>query len=116
MMGLTMMRMDRYAGVLSSHPLQGELNGRVTSRAKPKWRRKLSAAFDRSLATDGAGVLNQHVGGKEAKWALFILPFVTVLREGVEGVVFIGGVRSSSGACVPFPPLHLVNFGVDETL
>ncbi|KAK4685498.1 high-affinity iron transporter, partial [Tremellales sp. Uapishka_1] len=26
------------------------------------------------------------------KWALFLLPFITVLREGLEAVVFVGGV------------------------
>ena len=26
------------------------------------------------------------------KYAMFILPFITVLREGLEAVIFIGGV------------------------
>lgn len=26
------------------------------------------------------------------KWVLFVLPFITVLREGMEAVVFVGGV------------------------
>lgn len=26
------------------------------------------------------------------KWVLFFLPFITVLREGMEAVVFVGGV------------------------
>ena len=30
--------------------------------------------------------------GKTGKWALFILPFITVLREGLEAVIFVGGV------------------------
>ena len=29
---------------------------------------------------------------KAGKWALLILPLITVLREGVEAVVFVGGV------------------------
>jgi high-affinity iron transporter len=29
---------------------------------------------------------------KAGKWALFILPLITVLREGIEAVVFVGGV------------------------
>ncbi|KAH7882383.1 iron permease FTR1 [Phlebopus sp. FC_14] len=62
LMGLTMLKMDR---------------------AKVKWRIKLERAFsgkrvDRSTRT--------------GKWILFILPFVTVLREGIEAVVFVGGV------------------------
>ncbi|KAL0958080.1 hypothetical protein HGRIS_000256 [Hohenbuehelia grisea] len=61
-MGLTMLRMDR---------------------AKAKWRIKLQHAFE-----------GKHVDGrtKTGKWVLFVLPFITVLREGMEAVVFVGGV------------------------
>ncbi|KDR68424.1 hypothetical protein GALMADRAFT_257144 [Galerina marginata CBS 339.88] len=61
-MGITMLKMDR---------------------AKAKWRVKLSQAFD-----------GKKVGGKArtGKWVLFILPFITVLREGLEAVIFVGGV------------------------
>ncbi|KAG1815151.1 Ftr1 protein [Suillus subaureus] len=52
-------------------------------RAKAKWRVKLQHAFsdhrvDRRTRT--------------GKWVLFILPMITVLREGIEAVVFVGGV------------------------
>lgn len=30
--------------------------------------------------------------GEGGKWALFLLPFVTVLREGLEAVLFVSGV------------------------
>ncbi|KAI0770808.1 Ftr1 protein [Irpex lacteus] len=61
-MGVTMLKMDR---------------------AKAKWRVKLQRAFE-----------GQHVdaGAKSGKWVLFILPLITVLREGMEAVVFVGGV------------------------
>ncbi|PSS22687.1 hypothetical protein PHLCEN_2v3007 [Hermanssonia centrifuga] len=61
-MGVTMLKMDR---------------------AKAKWRVKLQKAF--------AG---QHVdaGAKSGKWVLFVLPLITVLREGMEAVIFVGGV------------------------
>ncbi|KAI0092739.1 Ftr1 protein [Irpex rosettiformis] len=61
-MGVTMLKMDR---------------------AKAKWRVKLQRAFE-----------GQHAdsGGKSGKWVLFILPMITVLREGMEAVVFVGGV------------------------
>jgi len=61
-MGVTMLKMDR---------------------AKAKWRIKLQRAFE-----------GKHVDGKAktGKWVLFILPFITVLREGLEAVVFVGGV------------------------
>ncbi|THV04057.1 iron permease FTR1 [Dendrothele bispora CBS 962.96] len=61
-MGVTMLKMDR---------------------AKAKWRLKLQRAFD---GTKGDGE------GKTGKWVLFILPLITVLREGMEAVVFVGGV------------------------
>ncbi|KAG1769349.1 iron permease FTR1/Fip1/EfeU [Suillus occidentalis] len=52
-------------------------------RAKAKWRVKLQRAFS-----------DQHVdrGTTTGKWVLFILPLITVLREGIEAVVFVGGV------------------------
>ncbi|KAG1729694.1 Ftr1 protein [Suillus lakei] len=52
-------------------------------RAKAKWRVKLQRAFS-----------GQHVDRrtKTGKWVLFILPLITVLREGIEAVVFVGGV------------------------
>nr|ABE60665.1 Ftr1 protein [Phanerodontia chrysosporium] len=61
-MGVTMLKMDR---------------------AKAKWRVKLQRAFE-----------GKHVdkGAKSGKWVLFILPLITVLREGMEAVIFVGGV------------------------
>ncbi|RDB30496.1 Plasma membrane iron permease [Hypsizygus marmoreus] len=61
-MGITMLKMDR---------------------AKARWRFKLARAFE-GKQVDG--------GAKTGKWILFILPFITVLREGMEAVVFVGGV------------------------
>ncbi|KAF5318529.1 hypothetical protein D9619_010858 [Psilocybe cf. subviscida] len=49
--------------------------------AKAVWRVKLQRAFD---GTRG--------GTRTGKWALFILPLITVLREGLEAVIFVGGV------------------------
>jgi high-affinity Fe2+/Pb2+ permease len=57
--------------------------------ARARWRRKLEAAFlEKSAKADGEG--------KSVKWVLFTLPFITVLREGLEAVVFIGGVSTIS--------------------
>ncbi|OSX63611.1 hypothetical protein POSPLADRAFT_1045912 [Postia placenta MAD-698-R-SB12] len=61
-MGVTMLKMDR---------------------AKAKWRVKLQRAFS------GKQVDRETRAGK---WVLFILPFITVLREGMEAVIFVGGV------------------------
>lgn len=68
-------------------------------RARAKWAYKLSQVFDkRNKAHD--------TSGKASKYALLILPLVTVMREGLEAVVFIGGVslgieaRSIPIACI----------------
>lgn len=87
-MGLTMLKIDR---------------------AKVKWRLKIAAAFEAhgSRAVEGAGgakkdswwrTLFSRGGGsdgRQSKYILFFLPFVTVLREGLEAVVFVGGVSLS---------------------
>ncbi|OAX35605.1 Ftr1 protein [Rhizopogon vinicolor AM-OR11-026] len=52
-------------------------------RAKAKWRVKLQRAFSGEQVDR-----NTRTG----KWALFVLPLITVLREGIEAVVFVGGV------------------------
>ncbi|KAF7334269.1 Iron permease FTR1 [Mycena sanguinolenta] len=61
-MGVTMLKMDR---------------------AKAKWRVKLEKAFS-GAQTDGET--------RAGRWVLFILPLITVLREGMEAVIFVGGV------------------------
>ncbi|KEI40132.1 uncharacterized protein L969DRAFT_16804 [Mixia osmundae IAM 14324] len=63
-MGITMMRVDR---------------------AKIQWKYKLQTAF----MNKGKGVSSE---GRSSRWALFILPLITVLREGLEAVVFVAGV------------------------
>ena len=35
---------------------------------------------------------------RTGKWALFTLPFIVVLREGLEAVVFVGGVSLGQSA------------------
>ncbi|KAG8895869.1 high-affinity iron permease [Tulasnella sp. 403] len=93
-MGLTMLRIDK---------------------SKAKWRAKLHKAFlaesspEAAAAAQGGSKWNIFkrkravtsqvtLTGEEkfelssSKWTLFLLPFITVLREGLEAVVFIGGV------------------------
>jgi high-affinity iron transporter len=69
-------------------------------RARVKWRLKLTAAFDQSQrkAIGGAESDGDKREGSGGKWALFLLPFITVLREGLEAVVFVGGVRLSTSS------------------
>ncbi|KAL6301417.1 Ftr1 protein [Sparassis latifolia] len=58
-------------------------------RAKLKWRVKLQRAFS-----------GKHIGRGEraGKWMLFFMPMITVLREAMEAVVFVGGVSLGQSA------------------
>ncbi|GJJ76600.1 high-affinity iron transporter [Entomortierella parvispora] len=59
-----------------------------TTQIQEKWKGKLAKAFD-----DEA---ERGLGNNSRRYALFILPFITVLREGLEAIVFIGGVTFSA--------------------
>ncbi|KAI9817547.1 MAG: hypothetical protein M1827_001159 [Pycnora praestabilis] len=60
------------------------------SKLQDKWRVKLAKALE---AKDDSKIIK---GGRFKRWAekyaMFLLPFITTLREGLEAVVFIGGV------------------------
>lgn len=63
------------------------------NKMKEKWRVKLAQALVRN---DKKSRLN--IGQWAKKYALFILPFITCLREGLEAIVFVGGVGLNSPA------------------
>jgi high-affinity iron transporter len=58
-------------------------------RAKTKWRLKIQRAFE-GKSVDGSA--------RAGKWVLFFLPCITVMREGLEAVVFVGGVSLGQSA------------------
>lgn len=60
------------------------------SALQNKWKVKISQIMEERQAKGFAG--------KSRKYAMFILPFITVLREGLEAVVFVGGVSLSEPA------------------
>ncbi|TKW49541.1 Plasma membrane iron permease [Colletotrichum tanaceti] len=68
---------------------------RVT-KLQDKWRLKLSKALSATESHDGP--FRDRLKYLGEKYALFLLPFVTVLREGFEGVLFIAGVGVSETA------------------
>lgn len=79
-------------------------------RSRIKWRFKLAAAFDASArkvmdSTESGEVLAaDKKEGRSGRWALFILPLVTVLREGLEAIIFVGGVSLGIPASsIPLP-------------
>lgn len=57
------------------------------NKMKEKWRVKLAQALVKTSKKDRFKISQW---GK--KYALFILPFITCLREGLEAIVFVGGV------------------------
>lgn len=68
------------------------------SKLREKWSAKIAAALE-AEQTKG-------IGAKSRKYAMVILPFITVLREGLEAVVFVGGVSLSEPASAfPLPAI-----------
>ena len=61
------------------------------SKLQDKWRVKLAQALEAKEATSTGSATTRFKRWAE-KYAMFMLPFITVLREGLEAVVFIGGV------------------------
>ncbi|ORX95000.1 plasma membrane iron permease-like protein [Clohesyomyces aquaticus] len=60
------------------------------NKLQDKWRVKIAKALENNDTS------RLSMNGRFKKWcekyAMFLLPFVTVLREGIEAVLFIGGV------------------------
>ncbi|KAI1101783.1 iron permease FTR1 [Jackrogersella minutella] len=71
-------------------------------KMQEKWRVKLAKAVEAPLLRG----VNRHGWLKRfaEKYAMFVLPFITVLREGIEAIVFVAGVSFSAPAtAVPLP-------------
>ncbi|KAF7561129.1 hypothetical protein G7046_g3001 [Stylonectria norvegica] len=78
-------------------------------RMHEKWRVKLAKAIEAPVVASGrrAWLVNFF-----EKYAMFALPFITVLREGIEGIVFVAGVSFSAPAtAVPLPVISGLLFG-----
>ncbi|KAK5997144.1 High affinity iron permease ftrA [Cladobotryum mycophilum] len=70
-------------------------------KMQDKWRVKLAKAIETPLK---AASERSWISRATEKYAMFMLPFITVLREGIEAVVFIAGVTFSAPAtAVPLP-------------
>ncbi|KAI1438964.1 iron permease FTR1/Fip1/EfeU [Xylaria sp. CBS 124048] len=71
-------------------------------KLQEKWRVKLAKAIEAPLV--GSGPRTGWLKRFAEKYAMFVLPFITVLREGIEAIVFIAGVSFSAPATsVPLP-------------
>lgn len=79
------------------------------SKLQDKWRVKLAKALE---ARDHPKVGSKGSRFKQwcERYAMFTLPFITVLREGLEAVVFIGGVSLGLPA-TSFPLAVLIGIG-----
>lgn len=72
------------------------------SKLQEKWRLKLAKSLE--AKHDSKAPFGQRVKLYAEKYAMFFLPFITVLREGLEAVVFIGGVSLGLPAtAIPLP-------------
>ncbi|RDW80966.1 hypothetical protein BP5796_05664 [Coleophoma crateriformis] len=74
------------------------------SKMKEKWAAKL----EKAMSTRKSELVGEGAKARWKRWAekyvMFVLPFITVLREGLEAIVFIAGVTFSSPASsVPIP-------------
>lgn len=71
------------------------------NKMKEKWRVKLAQAL---IKEPPKGKDRFRIGYLTKKYCMFILPFITTLREGLEAVVFVGGVGlDSSASSFPLP-------------
>ncbi len=69
-------------------------------KMRDKWRGKLAGIMDRQDAAAESAGHGWWAAVKRwmQRYAMFALPFITVLREGIEAVVFIAGVTFSAPA------------------
>ncbi len=93
-------------------------------QAKEKWSRKLHSAFHNAMEKQKAAEATPSkrtffskwtAARSKPVWIVFTIPFLTTLREGVEGVIFIGGVSLGLPATsIPLPAIVglAVGFGI----
>jgi high-affinity iron transporter len=74
------------------------------SKLQDKWRVKLARALESK--DNKTGNMRSRFKTWCEKYAMFILPFITIMREGLEAVIFIGGV--SLGVKASSIPLAVV--------
>ncbi|KAG7662159.1 uncharacterized protein J8A68_004287 [[Candida] subhashii] len=80
------------------------------NKMKEKWRVKLAQALVKKPKNKKDRF---NLGHLSKKYALFILPFITTLREGLEAVVFVGGVGLNQPASsFPLPVIVGIICGI----
>ena len=73
------------------------------SKLKAKWQVKLAKAIESNHNTE-QGTVGSRLRKWSVKYAMFSVTFITVLREGLEAVVFVSGIGLSEPASAfPLP-------------
>ncbi|KAL8730244.1 MAG: hypothetical protein Q9166_004221 [cf. Caloplaca sp. 2 TL-2023] len=73
------------------------------SKLQAKWQAKIHASFDAKGAAKASSKW-ERVKAWTRKYFMFWLPFITVLREGAEAIIFIAGVGLGlPGSSIPLP-------------
>ena len=80
------------------------------SKLQEKWRVKISNAVQKKDNTHTTSFRSRFKVWCE-KYAMFILPFITVVREGLEAVLFVGGVSLALPATA-FPLPAILGFAI----
>ncbi|CDH52651.1 plasma membrane iron permease [Lichtheimia corymbifera JMRC:FSU:9682] len=71
-----------------------------TEHMQEEWKVKLAKVIESKRQA------NEGTSTKLQRYSFFVLPFITVLREGLEAVVFIGGISLNAQAkSIPIPVL-----------
>lgn len=65
---------------------------------RAKWEKKLTKVTVDTVEKQARGELQS----KRSKYALFLIPFTVVIREGVEAVIFLGGI-GLEGSATAYP-------------
>jgi high-affinity iron transporter len=79
------------------------------NKMQDKWRVKIAQALVASRKNSRHGT----IGTWSRRYAMFILPFITTMREGVEAVVFVGGVSLGYPATAfPIPVITGISAGL----
>lgn len=78
------------------------------NKMQEKWKMKLTAMINKSnyfkralnYRETGNRGISQKMANWSEKYSMFILPFITTLREGMEAIVFIGGIGINENTTV----------------
>ncbi|RYC78498.1 Plasma membrane iron permease [Fusarium oxysporum f. sp. narcissi] len=75
------------------------------SKMQDKWKVKIAQSMVETHSAKPKGWFRKdRLGGWSRRHVMFILPFITTLREGIEAVVFVGGVSLGLPATsIPLP-------------